>query len=96
MRLNQWQTFSKSVLYFSSSRLFKHSNTEPEELTSNYYLSRQCGLHVTVYKYAIVSLHAQDDVNKYWALFCVYCDVKLHIVQYVGVCIKCAKLEDIV
>ena len=59
-------------------------------------LLHKCGVHVTVYKYEIVSLHAQDDVNKCWVLFCVCCDVKLHFVQYAGVCIRCAKLEDIV
>jgi len=60
-------------------------------------LSHQCGVHVTVYKYAIGSLQAQDDVNKYLVLIIgVHCDVKLHIVQYAGVCIRCAKLKSIV
>ena len=34
--------------------------------------------NVTVYKQAIVSPHAQDDVNKFSVLIGVYCDVKLH------------------
>jgi len=60
-------------------------------------LSHQCGVHVTVYKYATVSLHAQDDVNKYLVLIIgVHCDVKLHIVQYPVVCIRWAILEGIV
>ena len=49
-----------------------------------------------VYKHAIFSLHAQDDINKYLVLFYVCCDVKLHIVQYPVVCVRCAELEDIV
>jgi hypothetical protein len=52
-------------------------------------LSHQCGVHVTVYTHATVSLHAQNDVNKYLVLIVgVHCDVKLHIVQYPAVRIR--------